>query len=93
MGLDIGPYKSVQKDSLFYLIGNPMNTSGDIILDIKNNIIHHYEHTLISANTKQEAPTFFIGDTLHYIYNNELREALISRDIFQTKSKKIDCFK
>ena len=88
MGLDIGPYKSVQKDSLFYLIGNPMNTSGDIILDIKNNIIHHYEHTLISANTKQEAPTFFIGDTLHYIYNNELREALISRDIFSNKIKK-----
>ena len=87
MGLNIDSYKSVQKDSLFFLIGNPMNTSGDIILDIKNNIAKHYEHTLVSANTKQQAPAFN-GDTLHYIYKDELLEALIFRDIFSKEIKK-----
>ena len=88
MGLDIGSYKSVQKDSLFFLIGNPMNTSGDIILDIKNNTAKHYEHTLVSANTKQQAPAFFTDDTLHYIYKDELLQALIFRDIFSKEIKK-----
>ena len=87
-GLDIGPYKTVQKDSIFFLIGNPTNTSGDIILDLTNNVIKHYEHTLISANTKQEAPAFFNGDTLYYMYNEELRKALVFRDIFSTEIKK-----
>lgn len=88
MGVDIGQYKTVQKDSLFFLIGNPINTSGDIILDLTNNLIRHYEHTLISANTKQKAPAFFIGDTLHYIYKDQLREALVYRDIFNKETKK-----
>ena len=87
-GLDIGPYKTIQKDSIFFLIGNPINTSGDIILDLTNNVTKHYEHTLISANTKQEAPAFFNGDTLYYIYNEELRKALVFRDIFSTEIKK-----
>ena len=88
MGIDIGPYKTVQKDSLFFLIGNPTNTPGDIILDLSNNVTRHYEHTLISANTKHKAPAFFIGDTLHYTYKDQIRKGLVFRDIFYTEIKK-----
>ena len=82
MGLDIGPYKTIKKDSLFYLIGHPSNTSGDLILDLPNNRLKIFDHTLISANTDQKSPAFFKGDTLYYTSQQSLRKSLASRDIF-----------
>ena len=82
MGIDIGSFKSIQKDSLFYLIGHPSNTSGDLILDLHNNRVKVFEHTLISANTNQKSPAFFIGDTLYYTQDQDLQQSIVFRDVF-----------
>ena len=86
MGLDIRPYKTIQKDSLFYLIGHPSNTQGDLILDLQNNRVQIFNHTLISANTDQESPAFFKGDTLYYTSEQTLHKSLAFRDIFVNQS-------
>ena len=86
MGLDIGPYKTIQKDSLFYLIGHPSNTPGDLILDLQNNNVKIFDHTLISANTDKKAPAFFMGDTLYYTHEADLMKSLSFRDIFVKQS-------
>jgi DNA-binding MarR family transcriptional regulator len=86
MGLDIGPYKTTQKDSLFYLIGHPSNTSGDLIVDLQNNMVKIFDHTLISANTDQKSPAFFKGDTLYYTSEQTLHKSLAFRDIFVNQS-------
>ncbi len=82
MGLDIRPYKTIQKDSLFYLVGHPSNTPGDLILDIINNRVKIFDHTLISTNTSQNSPAFFKGDTLYYTANQNLQKSLAFRDVF-----------
>ena len=86
MGLDIRPYKTIQKDSLFYLIGDPSNTPGDLIVDLQNNIVKIFDHTLISANTDQKSPAFFKGDTLYYTSEQTLHKSLAFRDIFVNQS-------
>ena len=86
MGLDIGPYKTIQKDSLFYLIGHPSNTPGDLILDLHNNNVKIFDHTLISANTDKKEPAFFIGDTLYYTHEADLMKSLSFRDVFVNQS-------
>ena len=86
MGLDIGPYKTIQKDSLFYLVGHPSNTQGDLILDLQNNRVQIFDHTLISANTDQKSPAFFKGDTLYYTSEQSLHKSLAFRDIFANQS-------
>ena len=86
MGLDIGPYKTIQKDSLFYLIGHPSNTPGDLILDLQNNRVQIFDHTLISANTDQKSPAFFKGDTLYYTSEQSLHKSLAFRDVFVNQS-------
>jgi DNA-binding MarR family transcriptional regulator len=86
MGLDIGQYKSVQKDSLFYLIGDPFNSPGDLILDFKNNRVEIFDHTLISENINPRSPAFFIEDTLYYSReDNSISKALAFRDVFVNK--------
>ena len=86
MGLDIGPYKTIEKDSLFYLIGHPSNTPGDLIVDLQNNMVKIFDHTLISANTDQKSPAFFKGDTLYYTSEQTLHKSLAFRDIFVNQS-------
>ena len=81
-GINIAPYKSVQKDSLFYLIGHPSNSPGDLILDLDGNIAKRFNHTLISANTNKEGPAFFKGDTLYYTHEGALHKSLAFRDVF-----------
>jgi DNA-binding MarR family transcriptional regulator len=86
MGLDIGQYKSVQKDSLFYLIGDPFNSPGDLILDFKNNRVEIFDHTLISEKINPRSPAFFIEDTLYYSReDNSISKALAFRDVFVNK--------
>ena len=91
MGLDIGPYKTIKKDSLFYLIGRPSNTPGDLIVDLQNNRVQIFEHTLISANTNQKSPAFFKGDTLYYTQEDALHKSIMFRDVFanQTSSDRL----
>lgn len=86
MGLDIGPYKTIQKDSLFYLIGHPSNTPGDLIVDLQNNRVKTFDHTLISAKTHQKSPAFFKGDTLYYTSEQALHKSLAFRDVFVKQS-------
>ena len=86
MGFDIGPYKTVQKDSLFYLIGHPSNTFGDLILDLQNNRVEIFDQTLISSNASQKGPMFLKGDTLYYTRNQVLNKSLAHRDIFASKN-------
>ena len=86
MGLDIGPYKTIEKDSLFYLIGHPSNTPGDLIVDLQNNMVKIFDHTLISANTDQKSPAFFKGDTLYYTSEQSLHKSLAFRDVFVNQS-------
>ena len=86
MGLDIRPYKTIQKDSLFYLIGHPSNTPGDLIVDLHNNRVQIFDHTLISANTDQKSPAFFKGDTLYYTSEQSLHKSLAFRDVFVNQS-------
>ena len=86
MGLDIGPYKTIQKDSLFYLVGHPSNTQGDLIIDLQNNRVKIFDHTLVSANTNQKSPAFFKGDTLYYTSDQTLHKSLAFRDVFVNQS-------
>ena len=86
MGLDIGPYKTIQKDSLFYLVGHPSNSPGDLILDLQNNRVQIFDHTLVSANTDIKSPAFFRGDTLYYTSEQTLFKSLAFRDVFVNQS-------
>lgn len=86
MGLDIGPYKTIKKDSLFFLVGDPSNTPGDLILDLQNNRVIIFDHTLISANTDKRSPAFFKGDTLYYTHKGDLKKSLAFRDVFVNQS-------
>ena len=86
MGLDIGSYKTIQKDSLFYLVGHPSNTPGDLILDLQNNRVQIFDHTLVSANTDIKSPAFFRGDTLYYTSEQSLFKSLAFRDVFVNQS-------
>ncbi len=86
MGLDIRPYKTIQKDSLFYLIGHPSNTPGDLIVDLQNNRVQIFDHTLISSNTDEKSPAFFKGDTLYYTSEQSLHKSLAFRDVFVNQS-------
>ena len=80
--INISPYKTIQKDSLFYLIGQPSNSEGDLILDLWSNTAKRFDHTLISANTNKKAPAFFMGDTLYYTHEGTLHKSLAFRDVF-----------
>ena len=80
--INISPYKTIQKDSLFYLIGQPSNSEGDLILDLGSNTAKRFDHTLISANTNKKAPAFFMGDTLYYTHEGTLHKSLAFRDVF-----------
>jgi DNA-binding MarR family transcriptional regulator len=86
MGLDIGPYKTIKKDSLFYLIGHPSNTPGDLIVDLQNNKVKIFDHTLVSANTNQKSPAFFVGDTLYYTHEGALLKSIAFRDVFTNQT-------
>ena len=86
-GVPIGPYKVVPKGKLFYLIGQPSQTQGDIILDLSQNRATFYDHTLVSSQTANAGPAFFKGDTLYYTRNQTLHTALLKRDIFVNQRK------
>jgi len=86
MGIDIGSFKSIKKDSLFYLIGSPSNTPGDLILDLQNNRVKIFKHTLVSANTDQKSPAFFKGDTLYYTSDQTLHKSIAFRDVFANQT-------
>lgn len=82
--VDLSPYKAVQKDSLFYLFGNPLNTKHNLLVDLKNNQARFYKQSLISANISKTEPSFFRGDTLYYYKNNTLYSAVLSENIFNS---------
>ena len=86
MGLEIGPYKTIKKDSLFYLVGHPSKTPGDLVLDLQNNHVQIFEHTLISANINKNKPAFFKEDTLYYTHEDALQKSLAYRDVFAKKT-------
>lgn len=88
MGINLDPYQTIQKDSLFYLIGGAEKTTGDIILDLTNNIVEHYQHTNVSENIKKNTPAFLKGDTLYYTHNQVPHEALVFRDIYSKQTSK-----
>ena len=48
--VNLSPYKIVQKDSLFYLFGHPIDTEQNLVVDLKNNNVLFYNQGLISAN-------------------------------------------
>ena len=52
----MSPYKIVQKDSLFYLFGHPIDTEQNLVVDLKNNNVLFYNQGLfqpISASLNQ----------------------------------------
>ena len=70
--VNLSPYKIVQKDSLFYLFGHPIDTEQNLVVDLKNNNVLFYNQGLISANISKLEPAFFRGDSLYYFKNNQL---------------------
>lgn len=75
--VNLSPYKIVQKDSLFYLFGHPIDTEQNLVVDLKNNNVLFYNQGLTSANISKSEPAFFRGDSLYYFKNNQLyRKAL-----------------
>ena len=82
--VDLSPYKAVQKDTLFYLFGHPLNTKHNLLVDLKNNQARFYKQSLISENISKTEPSFFRGDTLYYYKNNTLYSAVLSENIFNS---------
>jgi hypothetical protein len=82
--VNLSPYKTVQKDSLFYLFGHPMDTDHNLLVDLKNNQVRFYKQSLISANINKNEPAFFRGDSLYYYKNNTLYSAILSENIFNS---------
>ena len=80
--VNLSPYKAVQKDSLFYLIGHPQETDHNLLVDLRNNQARFYTQTLISTNISKNEPAFFRGDSLYYYKNNNLFTAILSENIF-----------
>lgn len=80
--VNLSPYKAVQKDSLFYLIGHPQDTDYNLLVDLRNNQARFYTQTLISTNISKEEPAFFRADTLYYYKNNNLYSGVLSENIF-----------
>ena len=80
--VNLSPYKAVQKDSLFYLIGHPQDTDYNLLVDLRNNQARFYTQTLISTNIIKEEPAFFRGDTLYYYKTNNLYSGVLSENIF-----------
>jgi hypothetical protein len=82
--VNISPYKIVQKDSLFYLFGHPLDTDYNLLVDLKNNQARFYKHTFASSNISKKEPAFFRGDTLFYYKNNILYSAILFENIFKS---------
>ena len=64
--VNLSPYKAVQKDSLFYLFGHPMDTDHNLLVDLNNNqvrFLHSHLRHPISVRLNQ---LFFVG-TLYTI--------------------------
>ena len=80
--VNLSPYKVVQKDSLFYLIGHPKDTDYNLLVDLRNNQARFYTQTLISTNISKKEPAFFRGDTLYYYKTNNLYSGVLSENIF-----------
>ena len=75
--VNLSPYKIVQKDSLFYLFGHPIDTGHNLVVDLKNNNVLFYNQGLISTNITNFEPAFFRKDSLYYFKDNQLyRKAL-----------------
>ena len=80
--VNLSPYKAVQKDSLFYLFGHPMDTDHNLLVDLINNQVRIFTHSFTSANISKTEPAFFRGDSLYYYKNNNLYSAVLSENIF-----------
>jgi len=80
--VNLSPFKVVQKDKLFYLIGHPNNTDHNLLVDLSNNQARFYKQSLISTNISKNEPAFFRGDSLYYYKNNSLYSAILSENIF-----------
>jgi len=80
--VNLSPFKVVQKDKLFYLIGHPNNTDHNLLVDLSNNQARFYKQSLISTNISKNDPAFFRGDSLYYYKNNSLYSAILSENIF-----------
>ncbi|GIR81394.1 MAG: hypothetical protein CM15mP83_1200 [Flavobacteriaceae bacterium] len=70
--VNLSPYKIVQKDSLFYLFGHPIDTEQNLVVDLKNNNVLFYNQGFTSANISKSEPAFFREDSLYYFKNNQL---------------------
>jgi hypothetical protein len=78
----LSPHKAVQKESLFYLFGHPMDTDHNLLVDLKNNQARIFTQSSTSANISKTEPAFFRGDSLYYYKNNNLYSAVLSENIF-----------
>ena len=82
--VNISPYKIIQKDSLFYLFGHPLETDHNLLVDIESNQAKFYKHTFASSNISKKEPAFFRGDSLYYFKNNILYSAILSENTFNS---------
>ena len=80
--VNLSPYKAVQKDSLFYLLGHPTDTDHNLLVDLRNNQARFYKQSFTSSNISKNEPAFFRCDTLYYFKNNTLYSAVLSESIF-----------
>ena len=81
--VNLSPYKAVQKDSLFYLLGHPTDTDHNLLVDLRNNQARFYKQSFTSSNISKNEPAFFRGDTLYYFKKNTLYSAVLSESIFK----------
>ena len=85
--VNLSPYKTVKKDSLFYLFGHPTETDENLVVDLKNNNVLFYNQGVISANISKLEPAFFRGDSLYYFKNNQLYGKALGTRAFANPEK------
>ena len=85
--VNVSPYKTVKKDSLFYLFGHPTETDENLVVDLKNNNVLYYNQGVISANISKLEPAFFRGDSLYYFKNNQLYGKALGTRAFANPEK------
>ena len=69
--VNLSPYKIVQKDSLFYLFGHPIDTEQNLVVDLKNNNVLFYKQGSYFSQYKSSRNQPFLEE-IHFIISKTI---------------------
>lgn len=90
-GADTHKSTPTQKGNQIVFFGSLLKNSSAALLDFKNNRIQYYQKDLIGSVVGEANHPFFVGDTLYYIKDDRLHQAVFGKDFFvkPTRSERL----